>query len=135
MLKEKIDAVNKLHAWLNNVVPELQAIMAQGYRRKTDGTLFKKDALRFKKITDTSPFRAWIDSRFTDITLHADITYKTGDFSVDYYKRAFCLAGKYNVYPQYKLVDVEENRRLKVCLLGQIYALKQEINKLDTLED
>lgn len=135
MLKGKIEAVNKLHTWLNVAVPELKALITKGYSRKVDGPFYKKDALQFKKITDTAPFRAWIDTGRDDLTLNADITYPTSEHSVNYYKRVICLSAKYNKAPLYALKKVEKARTEKLILQSKINRLTIKIRTLNTLEE
>ena len=134
MLKAKVDAVNKLHAWLNEAIPELLVLVHQGYSCKTDGSLYKKDAIKFKEITDTAPFRASIDSRYSSLSLRADITYKTGDHTVEYYKRHISLTHEHNILPYYTLKEVRAARLKHARIKEQIRDLENKICQLPTLE-
>ena len=94
--KNKAEAMNKLHAWLNQAIPQIEREVARGYRTTSSGEFFKRDGERFSEIIKTSPFRAIITPQNNCIHLMADIRYKVGEHTVDYYKRELWIFDKEN---------------------------------------
>lgn len=103
--KNKVEAINKLHTWLNKVVPQIQMEMAKGYKLKADNDFFKKDKERFQSLLNDKPFRAYYDKRRNSLELVADITYKTGEFSCEYYKQVIYLNHKYEPLNEITIED------------------------------
>lgn len=92
VLENKAEAMNTLNSWVNTVYPQFVREIKKGYKVKADGSLFAKDKPRFKSILDTKPFRAYLDySKHSGLILVCDITYKTGEYSCNYYKHRIYL--------------------------------------------
>lgn len=92
-LKNRVEAVNKLHTWFNAKVPVVEAhIKARPYKVNKDKTgLFKKDLDALQEIIKDPPFRAYFRySEYSGLSLHADIHYPVkqlphGGEAVQYY--------------------------------------------------
>ncbi len=85
ILKNKIEASNKLKKWVNKSAPKLIELLHDGYKLTDDFCLYKKDKMKFDEIIKTAPFKGRISFNKYRISLITDITYKTSEFGCAYY--------------------------------------------------
>lgn len=119
IIKNRIEAINATHAYLNRVVPLLIAdIQANGAKIKANGDmLYAKDHERLKAIyqTEVKTMRTWLSISNVakpTIYLRTSISYSKGEFSADYYETTEYIMrddAEINFTPR-KLYDVEEMR-------------------------
>jgi len=134
IIKNKVKAVNALHQGVNTVVPEINALLAAGYKTKQDGSFGKKINGKLNVITNHAPFRATVRRDHGTPTLSADITYQVGDHTCSYYGVYIQLERDFERYPIYTVDEVVRERARKEILLSKISKLETEIFKLKTLE-
>ena len=133
-MKQKIKAVNALHNWINEVVPQLNKILAAGYKRKKDGDFYNANKGPLSAILAGAPYRAWIDTRHKGLTLRADTHYPDGGRTA-YHSRNILLEAPFPPLKIYHASTVAEARRQKAMLEHKIRDIQNQINALDTLED
>lgn len=95
IIKNRIEAMNKLHKMANKIVPVLREDIAKnGFKVKASGSeLFVKDASRLKAIYEPlvpDGVMVWLSvssySNHAQLILTLKTPYKTSDFTCDYYE-------------------------------------------------
>lgn len=89
-ISNRAEAINNLHSFLNKVTPLLRDRMREGYKRKDDGTLYKKDRDDLRAIIDahnTHNVRAIIDDKHDSLYLKADTHYQINEHGVAYFEQ------------------------------------------------
>ena len=93
-----IDCNNTLAAYLNSVFPLFIARLEEGFKVKSDYSLYKKDSDDIKAIFVNEPYiRTFLQVSEYSIYLDVDHTYQTGEYSCTYLKRSIWVgdgAGK-----------------------------------------
>ena len=137
-LKNKIESVNKLHKWINNIYPVLFKDMEKGYQTKDNGEFYKMYHERFRELVDNAPMRAHVkpDKYTQGIILKADITFQVSEFSCAYFGHSIYINNQYKFEPLkiYKIADVNKARQKKSDIETKIRELNTKIRNLDTLE-
>lgn len=97
ILSNRIDAINKLHAYLNETVPQIKSIFLKYVGKKvvnktTGGFVeaLKKEVEQFTKYDEQIRKHFRVSSH--SIYFCVDICYRTGEFSNAYFKRDFFIA-------------------------------------------
>lgn len=77
ILKNRVECVNRVHNYINVVVPLLQEELKKGFKIKNNNcAFFAKDEDRFNKILKSIPiFRAYIKITKYDVSLFVDDNY------------------------------------------------------------
>lgn len=97
ILSNRIDAVNELHAHLNLILPQIKSVflkyMGKKVVNKTTGTL--TEAVK-KDVEQLIKYGAGMRKHFRisgeSIYFCADISYRTGEFTCDYFRRDTFIA-------------------------------------------
>lgn len=98
-IPEAVKARNALNAFIRDVAPALRERLEQGFTRKADNSLFKKDKDALRAIIQdaedrhgNSRIRAYIDDKYKHgVHLDADINFPTGDHGCEYIKESIYL--------------------------------------------
>ncbi len=140
VIKNRIEAVNKLHAWINATVPAvIMHIENNPYKVNKDKTgLFKKDNDMLQTFLADTPFRAYFKySEYSGLSLHADIYYTVkeipdGGQTVNYFSEMVYLENLNMAEPKqftpFTIHNVEHVLR-EACKLD---GLKREKDKIES---
>lgn len=90
-MKNRVDAINKVHTLINDIVPDLRAALTEGFKQKDNGELFLKDRNRLKAIIKAHPInqdatvRVFIRDDKHSIYLKVDARYDNESGSGNFY--------------------------------------------------
>jgi hypothetical protein len=107
ILKNKIEAVNELHSFINKVTPLVIQRLQKGFKQKTDFSLFEKDKKDIDNLIGkhSKRIRCYIIANQYNICLQCDTHYRISDFSVNYYNKPIYVYDSNGVLPFVKLKD------------------------------
>jgi len=140
ILHNKVKAVNNLYQALNENVPELLAELKKGYKINNNGGFDKRTMDRLKPILNKitgkdKALRAYIDSSYSySKFLYADVTYKVGEFTVNYFKTDVYVLEKSDgewivpEFTEFKLITFSEVKNK----LNEIKKIEKEIDRLNS---
>jgi hypothetical protein len=128
----KAKAMNELHIWCNEIVPLLIAELKKGFKVNADGNLSKKDKVKIDPLLKSSPFRAHLEFSKYSTWLKTDISYRTGEYSNDYYKLHFCVNSHDGVIPDFKPLKTDITAAYLDDIQSQIKNLEQQKNVIDS---
>lgn len=142
-IRNRIEAMNRLHKFLNAIVPELMIdIKNNGFNIKRNPyvTLYKKDDERLKAYLKDLPsnVRAYFqvqDISQPSIMLKSDINYKTSSETCAYYSQ-YNYLGIERGFEPFPIIDIEEVLKDVEKLEGlkeQKQALDSEIYRIERL--
>tara|TARA_Y100000401_G_scaffold73078_1_gene59085 strand:- start:972 stop:1460 length:489 start_codon:yes stop_codon:yes gene_type:complete len=141
MNKNKIEAVNNLHKYINKKVPQIMNILKEGYKVKSNGELFKKYEDKIYNIiykNKPNNIRCFILNTKYSSLLKINISYKTGEFSNTYVKdyvylftndTKWCDVKNDFIITESKLSKSFNNRPIKT--IKQVETQLEKINKIN----
>lgn len=142
LLESKVNCINKVHSYINKTVPLLIEELKKGYKTTVNNELFKKDKERINKIINANDhFRACLDMSSCSIWLKVDNTYKTSQYSCNYYKKNIYLFNRVEdregaTFEPLKMVSVEMLEHAEIELKKakeEKEKIESKINRLKTL--
>lgn len=132
--KNKIDCMNKVHRYVNAIVPALLAdIEKNGLRINESGTLHKSTSDRLKAIVKSRPiFRSHFTFDINGLKLKVDANYPTGECGCAYYGvNTYVLD---NIHNDYAPMQFEERPILTLkgveSLINRAAKLEAKIEEL-----
>jgi hypothetical protein len=128
----KAKAMNELHIWCNKIVPLLIVELDKGFKVNADGNLSKKDKVRIDPLLKSAPYRAYLEFSKYSTWLKTDISYRTSEYSNDYYKLHFCVNSYPSLIPDFKPLKTDITSAYLDDIQSQIKNLEQQKNVIDS---
>jgi hypothetical protein len=109
ILKNKIEAVNKLHKFINEKIPLVIEELKKGFKIKIDYSFDKKTSEKLDKIIETEEknIRVYFSNSAHSSRLVTDVNYQTAECGCNYFKTDIYLLQS-KKYPENGLKLIEQ---------------------------
>jgi hypothetical protein len=134
ILKNKIEAVNKLHKFINEKIPLIIEELKKGFKIKVDYSFDKRTSEKLYKIIETKEknLKAYFSNSAYSSRLVTDISYQTAEYGCNYFKTDIYLLQS-KKYPEngLKLIEQIDFKRNDNILFENV---KKDIEDIKNLE-